>query len=119
MAASHDDDHLPSRWRAVGHRDRLATCRKPIPPQDFAGRYIISTDVIIERGCEESNAARGDDRTAERWHAHLERKRNWRFVADRTVLVLPDDLASPEIDAGDIAPGGRLARIFDRRQERV
>src|SRR5690606_7454883 len=108
MSAGDDDDELPAIRGRVGHRRRLAARRQPGPPDLAAVGDIIGTQVVVDRGSQEGDAAAGEQRPPDAGHAELEGKRQRRHVVDGAVLVAVGDLALAEIDAGNITPGWRL-----------
>src|SRR6266487_2819301 len=116
MTASSRDDVLHI-IDFVTHWGRLTARWQTILPQFFAGTDIVGADIIVERRSKECHAACGRQRTTEARHAHPDRNRKRRAVADRTVPMHPDDLHRSKIKPGHESPWGPFARQTDRREE--
>src|SRR5262249_2253459 len=98
----------------VTHWRRLAARGQTILPQLLAGTDIVGADIIVERRSQECDTACGHQRTTEARHAHFDRDRKRRAVADRTVTMHPRDLHRSKIKAGHESPWRLFARQTDR-----
>gem|GEM_PF-6141758 len=110
---------LAGLFRHVGHRRRLAARRQTPFPQLLAGLQVIGAQVVIQRTAHECHATGGDDGPTERRRTHRERQAQRRTITAGAVLVHPHLLHGAQVHGGHIAPGRRLARQTEHRQERL
>lgn len=123
MTACGDDDILAPIAPPIGHRRRLRAGWQPCLPHHLAGPEIERAQILVGRGADEHEAARGDDRPAQVGHAGLDRDAEMRAEQTRIARGAqhfpPQHLARLQVDGGQVSPRRRDARCAEDADPRL